>query len=66
MNKTEEIVRKWHESWDLRDPDRGTTVIAEACQFEDVARNEAQIEPRPTRMITIAGGRLSLTENARS
>ena len=46
MNKTEEIVRKWHESWDLRDPDRGTTVIAEDCQFEDVARNEAQIGPQ--------------------
>ena len=46
MNKTEEINRKWHESWDMRDPDRGTTVIADDCQFEDVARNEAQIGPQ--------------------
>jgi len=46
MNKTEEIVRKWHESWDMRDPDRGTTVIADDCQFEDVARNEAQVGPQ--------------------
>ena len=46
MNKTEEIVRKWHESWDMRDPDRGTTVIADDCRFEDVARNEAQIGPQ--------------------
>ena len=46
MSKTEEIVRKWHESWDMRDPDRGTTVIADDCQFEDVARNEAQIGPQ--------------------
>ena len=40
--ETERIVRIFHESWDLRDPDRGTTVIAEDCQFEDVARGELQ------------------------
>ena len=45
MNQTEEIVRKWHESWDMRDPDRGATVIADNCQFEDIARHEPQIGP---------------------
>ncbi|GJL84027.1 MAG: hypothetical protein DHS20C01_36610 [marine bacterium B5-7] len=40
MTETERIVRVFHESWDLRDPDRGMTVIAEDCHFEDVARNE--------------------------
>ena len=45
MNKTEEIVRAFHESWDLRDPERGARVIAENCHFEDVARNELQIGP---------------------
>lgn len=45
MTETERIVRMWHESWDLRDPDRGTTVIAEDCHFEDVARGELQIGP---------------------
>ena len=38
MTETEKIVRIFHESWDMRDPDRGATVIAEDCQFEDVAR----------------------------
>lgn len=32
-------------SWDLRDPGRGTTVIPDDCQFEDVARGETQIGP---------------------
>ena len=45
MNETEKIVRIFHESWDMRDPDRGATVIAEDCQFEDVARGEQQIGP---------------------
>ena len=45
MTETERIVRMWHESWDMRDPDRGTAVIAEDCQFEDVAREEPQIGP---------------------
>jgi steroid delta-isomerase-like uncharacterized protein len=40
MNETERIVRQFHESWDLRDPDRGAEVIAEDCRFEDVARSE--------------------------
>lgn len=40
MTETERIVRVFHESWDLRDPDRGATVIAEDCHFEDVARGE--------------------------
>ncbi len=42
MNDVERIV---HESWDLRDPERGVAVIAEDCRFEDVARGEAQIGP---------------------
>ncbi len=40
MDDVETIVRKFHESWDLRDPDRGAAVIAENCHFEDVARGE--------------------------
>lgn len=40
MNETERIVRIFHESWDLRDPDRGAAVITDDCHFEDVARNE--------------------------
>jgi hypothetical protein len=32
--ETERIVRVFHESWDLRDPERGVTVIAEDCHFE--------------------------------
>ena len=45
MTETERIVRIFHESWDLRDPDRGATVIAENCRFEDVARDELQLGP---------------------
>ena len=45
MTETERIVRTFHESWDLRDPERGVTVIAEDCQFEDVARGELQLGP---------------------
>ncbi len=40
MTETEKIVRKFHESWDMRDPERGAAVIAEDCHFEDVARGE--------------------------
>ncbi|RSK33608.1 nuclear transport factor 2 family protein [Rhodovulum iodosum] len=40
MDDVETIVRKFHESWDLRDPERGMSVIAEDCHFEDVARGE--------------------------
>ncbi len=45
ISETERVVRIFHESWDLRDPDRGATVIAEDCQFEDVARGELQPGP---------------------
>jgi steroid delta-isomerase-like uncharacterized protein len=45
MNQVETVVRTFHESWDLRDPDRGAAVIAEDCRFEDVARGELQIGP---------------------
>jgi steroid delta-isomerase-like uncharacterized protein len=40
MTDTETVVRRFHESWDMRDPDRGMAVIAEDCRFEDVARGE--------------------------
>lgn len=40
MTETERIVRIFHESWDLRDPQRGAQVIAEDCHFEDMARGE--------------------------
>ena len=45
MREVERIVRIFHESWDLRDPERGVSVIAEDCRFEDVARGEDQIGP---------------------
>lgn len=38
--ETGRFVRIFHQSWDLRDPDRGATVIAEDCHFENVARAE--------------------------
>ncbi len=50
MHPTEKIVRQFHESWDLRDPERGVAVIATDCQFEDVARSERQIGPDGYRM----------------
>lgn len=40
MTETERIVRIFHESWDMRNPDRGAAVIADDCRFEDVARGE--------------------------
>jgi steroid delta-isomerase-like uncharacterized protein len=40
VTEVERIVRIFHESWDLRDPDRGASVVSENCQFEDVARGE--------------------------
>jgi steroid delta-isomerase-like uncharacterized protein len=45
VTETERIVRTFHESWDLRDPDRGAAVIAEDCYFEDVARGEVLSGP---------------------
>jgi len=41
MHDTERVVRQFHESWDMRDPDRGAQVISPDCRFEDVARAEA-------------------------
>jgi steroid delta-isomerase-like uncharacterized protein len=40
VKDVEKIVRTFHESWDRRDPDRGATVIADDCHFEDIARGE--------------------------
>ena len=45
MTETERIVRMFHESWDLRGPERGASVIAGDCRFEDVARGEPQTGP---------------------
>lgn len=45
MTEVERIVRIFHESWDLRDPDRGASVIAADCHFEDVPRGELQTGP---------------------
>lgn len=45
MTETERIVRIFHESWELRDPERGAAVIAEDCHFEDVARGEVLSGP---------------------
>ena len=42
MHGTERIVRQFHESWDLSYPERGMEVIAEDCDFEDIARGEKQ------------------------
>jgi steroid delta-isomerase-like uncharacterized protein len=50
MHPTEKVVRQFHESWDMRDPERGVAVIADDCQFEDVARGESQIGPDGYRM----------------
>lgn len=45
MTEVERIVRQFHESWDMRDPERGMRIIAEDCAFEDIARGEAQVGP---------------------
>ncbi len=50
MHQTEKVVRQFHESWDMRDPERGVAVIADDCQFEDVARDEHQTGPEGYRM----------------
>lgn len=47
MHPTEKAVRQFHESWDMRDPDRGAEVIAEDCDFEDVARGEKIVGKEP-------------------
>ena len=49
MDDVETIVRKFHESWDMWDPDRGASVIAEDCHFEDVARGEFLPGPKAYR-----------------
>jgi hypothetical protein len=40
MTDVERIGRIFHESWDMRDAERGAAVIADDCHFEDVARGE--------------------------
>lgn len=50
MHPTEKTVRQFHESWDMRDPERGVAVISDDCHFEDVARGESQIGPDGYRM----------------
>jgi len=45
MTETERIVRMFHESWDMRDPERGASVIDEDCRLKDVARGEPQTGP---------------------
>jgi steroid delta-isomerase-like uncharacterized protein len=49
MNEVERTVRIFHESWDLRDPDRGASVVSEDCHFEDVARGESLSGPEDYR-----------------
>ena len=58
MHPTERIVRQFHESWDLRDPDRGAAVIAEDCDFEDIARGEKL--PGKVSLQLKAGDRLTI------
>ena len=36
MHETERVVKQFHESWDMRDPERGMRVISDDCDFEDV------------------------------
>ncbi len=45
MTETERIVRIFHESWDLSDPERGAAVIDENSHHEDMARGELQVGP---------------------
>lgn len=40
MHPTEKIVRQFHESWGMRDPDGGAEIISDDCDFEDIARQE--------------------------
>ena len=50
MSDIEQTVRRCHESWDLRGPERRVAVIGKDCRFEDVARSEAQTRPDGYRM----------------
>ena len=45
-DEVERIVRQFHESWEMRDLDRGVAIISEDCQFEDVAGGEPLIGPQ--------------------
>lgn len=45
MNIIEKTVRQFHESWGMRDPERGMKIISDDCHFEDVARGEVLIGP---------------------
>lgn len=40
MHPIEKTVRQFQQSWDMRDPDRGAEVIADDCDFQDIARGE--------------------------
>ena len=40
MHPTEKVVRQFHESWGMRDPDRGAEISSDDCDFEDIARQE--------------------------
>ena len=66
MNDTENTVRQFHESRDMRDPERGVAVIAPACKFEDVARNEARSALPAIAMTMNAGARPFLMVRSRS
>ena len=50
MHPTEKVVRQFHESWDMRDPERGVAVVADDCRFEDISRGGRQIGPDGYRM----------------
>jgi steroid delta-isomerase-like uncharacterized protein len=50
MHPTEKVVRQFHESWDMPDPEGGVAVIPHDCLFEDVARGERRIGPEDYRM----------------
>lgn len=66
LHPTERIVRQCHESWDMRDPDRGAAIIADDCDFEDVARGEKLPGKDAYKADYRAGARPSQTDFARS
>ncbi len=39
------IARKFHEAWTERDPEGGAALLAEDCQFYDMARGELLVGP---------------------